>query len=80
MVKNLRKIKKAETPLPSYLVHLYAHNELLAPHEQETYDDLLSVHKYGGPETDSEEEPDSPDASAPPPIETPRTRKKSRLV
>lgn len=53
MVKNLRKVKKGETPLPSYLVHLYAHYELVAPREQEFIEDVLCVPKYGGLETDS---------------------------
>lgn len=67
MVKSLRKVKKARTPLPSFMVPLDAHYELLAPHEQETYDDLLNVQKYGGPEMDSEEEPNSLEARVPPP-------------
>ena len=84
MVKDLRKVKKAGTPLPSYLIHLYAHHELLLPQEQDMYDDLLSIQKYGGPESDSEkEEPDAPEvqaAPAPPPVGSPRTRKRSRSV
>lgn len=71
MVKSLRKVRKAGTPLPSYLVHLYAHCKLLALHEQESYDDVLSVQKYSGPETDSEEEPHSPNAIAPALVDTP---------
>lgn len=38
-----QEVKKAGTPHLSYLIHLYAHYEVLAPHEQETYDDLLSI-------------------------------------
>lgn len=48
-------MKKGSTPLPTYLVHLYAQAELLSAPEQEVYDNVLTLQKYGGPEPDSDE-------------------------
>ena len=56
MVKDLRKVKKAGTALPSYIIHLYNHHELLLPQEQDLYEGFLSIQKYGGLETDLERE------------------------
>lgn len=66
-VKGLWKAKKAGTPLPAYLAHLYTHNELLSTTKQEAYEDLLTVQTYGRPDTNSDSEPDSPPAPAPVP-------------
>lgn len=79
-MKNLWKVKKADTPLPSNLVHLYVRDELLSPHEHEVYDDLVSVQKYRGLEMDSQEEPDSFDALALPPALTPPAKNRSDSV
>lgn len=77
LVKNLRKAKKSGTPLPAYLAHLYYKYEVLSGGEQDEYEELLNIQKYGGPETDSGS--DSDGAESPPEIEV-RTRKRSRSV
>ena len=78
MVKGLRKVKKAGTPLPTYLIHLYHHFELLTPKEQDLYEDLLNIQLYGGPETDEDEEQEVSEAQPDPSSGNPRPRKRGR--
>ena len=68
LVKNARNSKsKAGTPLAPYLAHLYAKHELLRPEAQQQYEELLNIQKYGGPESGSEPESDSPEPADPSP-------------
>jgi len=73
-VKDLRRVKKAGSPLSAYLLHLYVHFELLSGAEQDAYEDLLSIQKYGGPEPDSEEE----ESDAPTPASSPPNQRRKR--
>ena len=65
MVKDIRRGKKSGTPLPVYIAHLYSGHELLSPDEQGDYNILLSIQKYGGPETEPESEEDSSSPDSP---------------
>ena len=54
MVRNLGKGLKMATPVSTYVGHLYAKTSMLGSEEQDEYDKLLNIQKYGGQETESE--------------------------
>ena len=78
LVKDLPKMKKAGSPLPTYLSHLYARYEILTPDEQDEYNDQLEIMAYGGPDADEDEESDQPDTPESPPAGPSLTRKRSK--
>ncbi|KAL8930887.1 MAG: hypothetical protein Q9211_007204, partial [Gyalolechia sp. 1 TL-2023] len=80
LIRNLPKAKKAGTPLPLYITHLYVKHEILTPTEQDEYEELLNIQKYGGPETDVEEGSDTSRSPVSSLEARPRSRKRTTSV
>ncbi len=69
LVKALPKAK--DTPLSSYLAHLYHHYELLRKEEVVSCETQERIQQYGGTDSDSESEasiPKLPESSHPEPV------------
>lgn len=60
------------------MAHLYSKRELLKQEEQQTYEDLLEIQKYGGLESDFGKESDFLDLLAPSPIGTVKKTKRRK--
>ena len=71
LVTELRKGKKAGSPLPVYLSHLYSKYQVLTDEEQSDYNVQVQLLEYGGMETDEDEK--SGEQSSPP-LRDPRKR------
>ena len=56
LVTELRKGKKAGSPLPVYMSHLYSKYQVFTEHEQSDYNVQAQLLEYGGMETDEDEE------------------------
>ena len=52
---EVRKGKKAASPLPVYVSHLYSKYQVLEEEEQNDYEAVVKLLEYGGPETESED-------------------------
>ena len=64
LVTELRKGKKAGSPLPVYMSHLYSKYQVLHEQGQSDYNVQVQLLEYGGTEMDEEE--DSGEQSPPP--------------
>lgn len=79
-MKTARNAKsKAGTPLSPYMAHLYAKNELLKQEEQQTYEELLDIQKYGGPEYSSGKESNLAEFPIPSPTGSVKRSNKKKL-
>ena len=56
LIVEVRKGKKTGSPLPNYISHMYSKYQVLDEAEQNDYNDAVKLLKYGGPQTDSEED------------------------
>ena len=68
---EIRKEKKAGSPLPVYIAHMYPKYQVLGEQEQNDYNDAVKLLEYGGPETELEDEVADLDPS---PSKEPRKR------
>ena len=74
LVAEVRKGKKTGSPLPVYIAHMYSKYQVLGEQEQNDYNDAVKLHKYGGPETESEAIDPDPSPSKEPGRESGRRR------